>query len=208
MKPTKFCRRRRFLTVVCSIFIMVILSQTWVFAQGPPCACPPVPTGDAQSDPTPIPWTGGNITATINGCTFTICYACRQTSSTNFDYMVTQMCVDSACFVNSGMSWQQALRGALNALFAQNPCQFPCPTCPDASTYWQEYQLSCWQTVIVYDPITGNRTYQRTACQGTGWCIVPYTVCCTNGVPTFTQGNPTSVNWQCQQPCTIGNCPP
>jgi hypothetical protein len=193
----------------------LLLSSIRGYAQGSLCdSCPPVPTDDAQHGVATPAWNGGSkdYMITVNGhsCTVSICYACRQTSPTNFDYTITQFCVDSACFISFGISLDSLRTLALRAVFFDNPCGFPCPACPNADIEWQENQITCWRTIIIYNPFTGQRRIIHIACPTHGWCLNAYSVCCdANGVKHFTYKRSVNVSSTCGTGCTeITGCPP
>ncbi len=200
----------------CSTMII----STSVRAQTVSCLSCPVPTDDANNvgGTAGVPWTGGHIDTTIFGCPVQICYGCRCSNPptcTNYDYVVTQICVDSICFYSndslvlghSDTNWDDWLSMATFELFKKNPCGFPCPACPYSGTmYWQENYMSCWETIKNIDG-SGNTWYSRQFCQEHGWCLNKYEICCdaTGFHHHFVSSQ--AVFYQCKSPCNQFSCP-
>jgi|ERR1051325_393579 hypothetical protein len=172
------------------------------------CTCPPLPTDDAQHNPASPPWTGPySTTQTIDGCTVTICYASRMTSTTNYDYCITQICVQQPCATNIDQLRNDASAWLLN----NNPQNYPCPTCPSRDIEWSESMASCWKTyTTVYN---GDTIVVHQMCPEHGWCLTAYYVCC--GGPAgagkhFTYDRRVTTTYQCKsdEGCNQVDCPP
>jgi hypothetical protein len=217
-------KRRSLLYALCCAALcccsLAVLSPP-VHAQTITCDSCSVPTDDANNvgGTAGVPWTGGSIDTTIFGCAVQICYGCRQTSPVNFDYVVTQICVDSACFYNNahliGMpphpdtNWDDWTAQATFELFAKNPCHFPCPSCPgNGQAFWQENYITCYQVTASHNPSTGVTTYHHKMCDEHGWCIRKYEVCCDETGFHHTLKKSQRVDYTCPGPCHNMDCPP
>lgn len=183
MKTNPFFKRIALILLFCCCSL-----ATNAFAQVGLCdSCPAAPTDDAQHTVATPPWNSGNISITYNGCNVTICYGCRQTSLTNFDYTITQICIDSACFASMGTTWDALRNALLREVLLNNPCNFPCPSCPNSDISWSESQMTCWKTIAIYDIFTHRTRYITFACPAHGWCLNAYKVCCdADGTRHFT----------------------
>ena len=189
------------------------LLTTRASAQCPTCSCPPPPLDDAQYDTTPIPWSDSSICALVavdrygDSCYVKFCYIYRQTSSTNYDYALTAVCVDPGCPYTADSS---VLLPELSWwLMQNNPQHFPanpCPTAPDSNScgmhvpgpyaccgndiQWNENFLNCWAYC--------TKNYW-TACPTHGWCIDAYWVCKKNdGTIRFCYDRSVHTTWQCE----------
>jgi len=180
------------------LLLSTALFQSPAFAQAPcpDCECPPVPIDDAQHNPTPIPWNAGDTCVDLygDGCMYKICYAFRQTSANNFDYMVTQVCFSEGCEPADSSDILQIIHDASWFIMQSNPSNFPCPPCPGGNIEWIENQVSCWKYVIL--PTGGKKI---SMCSNHGWCLHAYKVCCnpTTGQKTFTYLRSVTTTWQC-----------
>ncbi len=170
------------LAVMALLCCSTMLISMSVRAQCPPCSCPLPPVDDYNHDTTTVPWIPGDTCVYIDGCWVKICYISRQTSSGQFDYAVDQICYWASCATDSAT----LLGDASHWLMHNNPSHFPCPTCPSTDIEWNENFITCWTYYVVYDPASGDTVHVLSMCSQHGWCINGYTVCCTNGVPTFT----------------------
>ncbi len=194
-----------------------------VRAQTVSCDSCTVPTDDANNvgGTASVPWNPGAIDTTIFGCPVQICYGCRTTNlksgGTNNDYVVTQICVDSECFYlhNDSLvlgqpdtNWNDWLGQADLELFITNPCHFPCPSNFTNQTFWQENSVSCWKTVISYDPSCSCYKLEHKFCDQHGWCLNQYEIKCDANGFHHKLVNTQVVGYTCVSPCTGITCPP
>lgn len=182
---------------------MMLLVASNASAQYPPC--PPCPT---SAPPTNVAWTSGSyitvITIGSTQCTVRVCYCTRTTSPGNNDFTVTSVATATpGCF--AGLSTQDIVDAAYDAVLNDNPMGFPCPPCPNTTRYWQEARGTCWSRYV--DPVTGVEIAEM--CSTTGWCMTPIFVCCdpTTGARTNNRGTTVTFPQSCGTGCNTLVCP-
>jgi hypothetical protein len=195
------------MALLCCSALLTTSGTAW--AQCPSCSCPAVPVDDARNNPANPPWQQclAPMCITYDGCAVSVCYADRCSSIPpspcyNYDYVVTQVCVDSACFAMAGGTLTGLIGAASDSLMVNNPAGFYCPTCPNSTIFWSENECSCWSTpVMVYNPVTGKTTEQDSICSTHGWCLNEFSVCCDGGGKHFTFIQNQNRSYECGSGC-------
>ncbi len=200
----------------CGTLITTTTGTAWA-QPCPACDCPSPPTDDAVNMVANPPWdSGGSYCTTLDGCAASICwdYRCSTVGSPpapcgNYDYVVTQVCINLGCFEASGDSLSGLISKATDSILTGNPHGFSCPSCPDNSSYWTENEMSCWGTTLIVNPVTGDTTEQFQACGTHGWCLNQYTVCCdSHGIKHLTFVQHQDRSYECGVGCSpILSCP-
>jgi hypothetical protein len=137
-------------------------------AQYPPDPGCPSTVPDYSS----VPWNdGGCYTTTVDGCSVQLCYCYRHSVSVGagvWDYVCTSVTFLGSC----GLDPATIIADAPKQLVLDNPANLPCPSCPQYVFNYRAVAVTCWEET------TAGETSSFTDCEGGGWCVQGYTVCC------------------------------